>query len=230
MADRQFIPALGFSWLTRFYDPVVALTCRERRFRNRLLDQADLQPHARVLDVACGTATFTLLVKQRFPDCEVAGLDGDAGILRLAQRKAARAGVDVTFTHGLSNAMPYADASFDAVFASLFFHHLDTGEKLRTLQEVMRVLIPGGGFHICDWGAGSTRYARAAFTTVRLLDGFDVTRDNAEGRLPTLMHAAGFHLIHETGRVETILGTLQLLAAQRSGTGNALGRLAETEA
>jgi SAM-dependent methyltransferase len=230
MADRQFIPALGFSWLTRFYDPVVALTCRERRFRNRLLDQADLQPHARVLDVACGTATFALLVKQRFPDCEVAGLDGDAGILRLAQRKAARAGVDVTFTHGLSNAMPYADASFDAVFASLFFHHLDTGEKLRTLQEVMRVLIPGGGFHICDWGAGSTRYARAAFTTVRLLDGFDVTRDNAEGRLPTLMHAAGFHLIHETGRVETILGTLQLLAAQRSGTGNALGGLAETEA
>jgi hypothetical protein len=37
-------------------------------------------------------------------------------------------------------------------------------------------------------------------------------------------------LIHETGRVETILGTLQLLAAQRSGTGNALGGLAETEA
>lgn len=230
MGESQLIPALGFSWLTRLYDPVVALTCRERRFRNRLLDQAELQPHARVLDVACGTATFALLVKQRFPNCEVTGLDGDARVLRLAQGKAARAGVDVTFTHGLSNAMPYADASFDAVFASLFFHHLGTGDKLRTLQEIMRVLVPGGGFHICDWGAGSTRYARAAFTSVRLLDGFDVTRDNAEGRLPTLMQAAGFHSIRETGRVETILGTLQLLAARRSVMGNALGGPAETGA
>ena len=36
----QFTPALRYDWLTPFYDPVVALTSRERGFKRRLLEPA----------------------------------------------------------------------------------------------------------------------------------------------------------------------------------------------
>ena len=35
--NKTYMQALRFNWLTRFYDPVIALTIREKTFKNRLL-------------------------------------------------------------------------------------------------------------------------------------------------------------------------------------------------
>lgn len=40
----SFVPALGFDRLTSLYDPVVRITTRERKFKQRLLDQLGLAP------------------------------------------------------------------------------------------------------------------------------------------------------------------------------------------
>ena len=120
----SYIPALRIRALTRFYDPVVALTAREREFKRRLIDQLGPAAGQRTLDLGCGTGTLALLVKERQPEAAVSGLDADPEMLARAEEKAAEAGVEVELSEGRSDAMPYDDGSFDAVVSTLFFHHL----------------------------------------------------------------------------------------------------------
>ena len=49
-AEQPYIPALGFDWLTRFYDPVLRVTLREDTFKRLLVAQACLQPGQDVLE------------------------------------------------------------------------------------------------------------------------------------------------------------------------------------
>lgn len=213
-ADR-YVPALAYDWLTPAYDAVVRLTTREHRFKSALLDQATLQAGQRVLDLACGTATLTIAAKQRQPDLEITGMDGDLAILARARAKAERAGAAIQFDQALSTAMPYEAARFDRVLCSLFFHHLRTDSKRRTFGELLRVLKPGGELHIADWGQAQNPLMRFAFYGIQLLDGFDNTADNVNGLLPSLMQEAGFSDVSETRRFSTMWGTLSLYRAQR---------------
>ena len=199
--------------MTRFYDPVLRFTLRERTFKSELIRQANIQPGQRVLDLGCGTATLTLLVKQRHPESEVVGLDGDAKVLALARAKAERAGAHVEFKHGLSFALDFPDASFDRVVSSLLFHHLTLENKLQTFAEVRRVLRPDGELHVADWGRARNAWMRTAFLAIQLLDGFATTTDNVRGRLPELMTQAGLQGAQETRAFSTVFGTLSLYRA-----------------
>ena len=212
MSDR-YIPALAYRWLTPLYDPVVALTTRERTFKAALLAQAALRPGQRVLDLACGTATLTIAAKQSQPQAEIVGLDGDPEILGRARRKATEAGVDLRFDQALSNQMPYPDATYDVVVSSLFFHHLDRDTKLATLREVRRVLQPSAVLHVADWGQAANPLMRVLFCLVQLLDGFETTADNVDGRLPQFMRDCGFVDVAETRRFATPLGSISLYRA-----------------
>ena len=212
---NQYVPALRFRWLTRIYDPVVALTTREKTFKRQLLDQARIEAGSKVLDVGCGTGTLTTLIKTRQPRAMVSGLDGDPAIIKLATVKAARAGLEIQFDEGLSFDLPYREDQFDIIFSTLFFHHLTRDNKVRTLAEVLRVLNPGGKLHICDWGRPSNPLLRLMFLAVQCLDGFDVTRDHAKGRLVEFIQSVGFSDVTVTGRLTTMLGTLDFITATR---------------
>ena len=48
---KNYIPALRFSWLTRFYDPLLCLVMREAQFKKELVLQARIKPGQNVLDV-----------------------------------------------------------------------------------------------------------------------------------------------------------------------------------
>src|SRR3990172_9126565 len=100
--NEKYIPALGLDRLTPLYDPVLRWVMREETFKRRLIDQAQIQPSHRVLDLGCGTATLTILIKQAQPDSEVFGIDGDTKVLDIGRAKAARAGVNITLDHGLA--------------------------------------------------------------------------------------------------------------------------------
>lgn len=216
---ERYIPALSYRWLTPLYDPIVRWTTRERRFKAALLAQAGLQAGDRVLDLACGTGTLTIAAKRAQPGIHITGLDGDAGILERARRKARSAGVELRFDEAMSDHMPYAEASFDVVLSSLFFHHLGRDAKRATLREVHHVLKPGGRLHVADWGKAANPLMRAAFVLVQLLDGFATTADNVAGRLPVLMADGGFVDITETRRFATPLGTIALYGARKPGQG-----------
>lgn len=85
--EKKYIPALRYDWLTPFYDPLLQFMFREKTFKRQLIRQADLRPGQRVLDLGCGTATLTILIKQMHPDAEVVGLDGDEKALAMARGK-----------------------------------------------------------------------------------------------------------------------------------------------
>lgn len=77
------------------------------------------------------------------------------------------------------------------------------------------MLKPGGQFHVCDWGRPSNLFSRMMFLFVRLLDGFEVTRDNIEGQLPSYIDSAGFVWFSELGHLKTNLGTLDFMSARK---------------
>ena len=215
------MPALGFHWLTPAYDLVVRTTTRERTFKTALIEQADLGPRQEVLDLACGTGTLAIWIKQRHPSANVRGIDGDPHILAIASRKAKEANLPIEFDRGLSFSLPYPDASFDRVLSSLFFHHLSWRDKQRTARELYRVIRPGGQLHVADWGRARGPLMRAAFFVVQLLDGFENTQGNVEGRLIELFREAGFSEVSEQRTFATLFGTLSLYCAVKPQPGRA---------
>lgn len=211
--DSKYVPALGFHWLTPCYDAVVGATTRERRFKHALIRQANIAAGQRVLDLACGTGTLAIWLKQACPDAEVVGVDGDSAVLARAGRKAQRAAVALQFDEALSSALPYPPASFDRVLSSLFFHHLSWADKQRTAEEIFRVLRPGGQLHVADWGKAGNGAMRGLFFAIQLLDGFSNTQDNVEGRLIELFEKAGFAEVSQRQSFSTLFGTLALYSA-----------------
>lgn len=87
-------------------------------------------PPARTLDVACGTGFLT-----RHLPGEVVGLDASARMLEVARRQVPRA----TFVQGDALALPYGDESFERLFTSYFYCHLEADERVRFLAEARRV-------------------------------------------------------------------------------------------
>lgn len=218
MEEPRYVPALRIRALTRFYDPVVAFTVREGEFKRRLLEQLSPEPGQRILDLGCGTGTLAVLIKETEPGAEVHGLDADPEILARARSKAEEhGGQEVSFVQGLSSELPYEDESFDRVVTSLFFHHLTREVKLRTAAEIARVLEPGGELHFADWGRPSDPFMAAVSLGIRALDGFEPTRDNFNGRLPTVLEEGGLADARQTDQLRTAFGTMGIYRARKRG-------------
>jgi ubiquinone/menaquinone biosynthesis C-methylase UbiE len=212
---EKYVPALSFDFLTPFYDTAIKWTTREAVFKEKLAGQIEIPADGgRLLDLACGTATLTVLLKRKFPRADVHGLDGDPKILKIARRKAEASGVEIKFAEAFSTALPYPDEFFDSVVSSLFFHHLTSENKRKTLLEVGRVLKAGGALHVADWGRPGNFLMRLASTPVQWLDGA-TTRDSYAGKLPELMAEAGFADVVETANFSTVFGTLRLHRAAK---------------
>jgi ubiquinone/menaquinone biosynthesis C-methylase UbiE len=214
VTHRSYVPALGFHWLTRFYDPLMALTLREETLKGRLLDQARLAPGQDVLDVGCGTGTLAILAKTRQPRARVVGLDGDPRVLAIARRKIEAARLDVALREGLANAEEvFAPESFDRILTSFVLHHLTTEEKRLALAAMRRWLRPGGELHVLDFGPPGDSLLALVPRALSRLHGGARLRDNLEGRLAALMRDAGFRGVEETGRAFTPFGSASFYRA-----------------
>lgn len=87
-------------------------------------------PPVRTLDVACGTGFLT----QHLHD-DVVGLDQSARMLEIAQARIPHA----TFVQGDALALPFPNTSFERIFTTYFYCHLEEPERLRFLEEAARV-------------------------------------------------------------------------------------------
>jgi ubiquinone/menaquinone biosynthesis C-methylase UbiE len=210
----RYVPAAGRAALTRLYDPALALTMRERRFRRLQRERVlgVLPQRGTVVDVGCGSGTLAIALAGARPDATIIGVDGDPQILAAAR---AKAGAEhVSWREGLAGQLDLENRSVDAVVMSLLLHHLEPAAKRAALDDARRVLKPGGRLHIADWGIPHDPLMRSAFLLLQLLDGFENTRDHVAGHLPGLVRQAGFEDVTTYARLRTAWGSLDLMATR----------------
>ena len=212
----DYTPALRFHLLTTFYDSVMDRLMHDTEIKRRLIRQIGAKAGQKIVDVGCGTGTLSILLKKDFPCAEVFGVDIDPNVLRIAERKRSEANVELVLRRSAAQSLPFETGSMDQAISSLVLHHLPLTAKRETLREIARVLRPGGRFHLLDWGKGDNVYERVAFALVRLLDGFETTRENAQGQVASLLMEAGFADVTPTFSEAVPLGRLQCFEAVRN--------------
>jgi ubiquinone/menaquinone biosynthesis C-methylase UbiE len=109
----------------------------DRREKGAVLDALAPVDEKNVLEIACGTGRFTVLLAERGAD--IVGLDISGPMLQQGRQKAQRAGVadHLEYMRGDAARLPFPENHFDAVFAMRFFHLADTPAKF--LSEMARV-------------------------------------------------------------------------------------------
>jgi demethylmenaquinone methyltransferase / 2-methoxy-6-polyprenyl-1,4-benzoquinol methylase len=113
----------------------------DRRWR-RLTAEAVVEPGTRVLDACCGTGDLS--VADRAAGGAVTGLDFSERMLERARRKSD----SITWVRGDLLALPFPDASFDAVTVGFGVRNVE--DLGRALRELRRVLRPGGRLAILE--------------------------------------------------------------------------------
>jgi SAM-dependent methyltransferase len=116
------------------------------------------------LDVGCGPGHDTLALANIVgPAGRVCGLDHDHDMVVLAQQRSVAANaVNVLHVHGDATALPWPDASFDAVRSERMLQH--TLQPAAALVQMVRVLKPGGRLVVLDgeWSTLTVDCADAA--------------------------------------------------------------------
>ena len=117
--------------------------------RNAAFFLPHLKPGMAVLDAGCGPGSITLGLAEAVAPGNVTGVDLDARSLEVARKLAAERVIqNVTLELHHLRALPYEDATFDAVFMHAVLQHVD--EPVRILRELHRVLKPGGVIGVAD--------------------------------------------------------------------------------
>ena len=108
---------------------------------------AQVAPGQKLLDVACGTGVVAVTAARR--GAKVSGLDLSPVLLERARHNASIAAVDIDFTEGDAEALPYPDGSFDAVVSQ--YGHIFAPRPAVVLKEMLRVLKKGGRLAFSTW-------------------------------------------------------------------------------
>jgi ubiquinone/menaquinone biosynthesis C-methylase UbiE len=112
-----------------------------------LVQTLDPRPGQRVLDVACGSGNAALAAARRY--CDVSGIDYVPALIERAKVRAAAENVPIDFRVADAQALPYADATFDAVTS--VFGVMFAPDQAKAAAEIVRVTKPGGKVGLACW-------------------------------------------------------------------------------
>ena len=157
--------------------------------------RAGYRPGMAVADVGCGFGLETLRLAVRVgPSGHAAGVDISPAFLAEARRRAAAAGVAIDVHEGRAEALPFADASFDAVRAERLLIYLTHPEA--ALAEMRRIARPGSVLSLIEPDVTTCTVNLPDRDVVRRVMGHEADTSVAQGwlpgRLPAMLRASGF--------------------------------------
>jgi ubiquinone/menaquinone biosynthesis C-methylase UbiE len=153
----------------RYWDKKSRSYDREMRFMERMLfgdsrGWACSRASGDVLEVAVGTG----LNLDAYPQSvRLTGIDLSEQMLAIATTRAAELGRDVELRQGDAHALPFADATFDTVVCTFGLCAIPDIDA--ALDEMTRVLRPGGKLILVDHVASSSRIARGIQRTLEVI-------------------------------------------------------------
>ena len=113
----------------------------------QLAEACELRWDEHVLDVAAGNGNATLAAARR--GARVTSTDYVPALLERGEQRARAEGLDVAFQAADAEALPFADASFDAVLSS--FGVMFSPDQPKAAAELARVCRPGGRIGLANW-------------------------------------------------------------------------------
>jgi demethylmenaquinone methyltransferase/2-methoxy-6-polyprenyl-1,4-benzoquinol methylase len=136
----------------------------DRRWRTFAVGQLQISPGGRVLDVATGTGDVALEIASRTPESVlIVGEDFTQGMLVHGQKKIAQSPYRhrIVLVNAPCESMPHPSAVFDGV--TIAFGIRNVVDRLAGLQEMFRVLKPGGRAVILEFSNPSSRFFRGLY-------------------------------------------------------------------
>jgi len=100
-----------------------------------------------VLDFGCGDGNSVKYMEEYFPSALLYGTDVSSLSINEAREKNIR---NARFFNYNGISLPFEEESFDVVFTSMVFHHINFSLHKKVLSEIFRVLKPGGRFYIFE--------------------------------------------------------------------------------
>jgi SAM-dependent methyltransferase len=147
LPDHSDLNRLRYPWSSGMLSHPAIYAARLWEYPYALL-AADLEPRMRVADIGCGMTAFTIYLKDQ-ARCEVSGVDPDvfeAGT-KYRAHGVSQEFIDQTglkFLKGNMDALPLESDSLDRVFSISVMEHVSPDIRRRGMQEIARVLKPGG--------------------------------------------------------------------------------------
>ncbi len=145
------------------YDGLMRMLLRgkEEELREYTVSRANLKAGETVLDIGCGTGLLALTAKKKVGDQgAVTGIDPSPEMVAFARDRAIGQDSKVQFEEGTIQQLRFNDNSFDAVFCSLVVHHVPESARDRGIQEIFRVLKPGGRIIMVEFAPPESRFKR----------------------------------------------------------------------
>jgi len=100
-----------------------------------------------LLDFGCGDGNSSIYFRKHFEKMTINGIDISEESIRKAKEKNIP---DAAFQPFNGLEIPHPDNTFDVVFTSMVFHHIEHRLHANILKEIRRVLVPGGRFYIFE--------------------------------------------------------------------------------
>lgn len=150
---------------SRFYDGFVALHSRDRHGQARkfLVEKVPVGQDGTVLDICTGTGTLLPYLQANVgAGGQVVGVDFSPGMLKMAQKKTSDL-TNIRLVQADADSLPFAPETFDAVTCSHAFYELKGETQKRALQEIVRVLKPGGTFLMMEHDVPSNLFVKILF-------------------------------------------------------------------
>jgi demethylmenaquinone methyltransferase/2-methoxy-6-polyprenyl-1,4-benzoquinol methylase len=161
--ERNQLARELFAPIAETYDRYAALLSfgQDPRWRSFLVARIEARPGDIVLDVATGAGAVALALARRY-GCAVTAVDQSPEMLAEARRRVAAASAErVTVLEGRAEALPFDDASFDALTFTYLLRYVE--DPAATLRELARVVRPGGRIASLEFFIPPNIFARAAW-------------------------------------------------------------------